>query len=141
MSGIRNEFSYKDIFQKDFSYKCQFCTKVCHLQGWSLKFQQNVRCSNQSIERRCENKLKITKVRFVFEQYRQTSQRMMNVRKKQFKSFEISAEKISFQIMSSCFQFWILLLLALKSITQGVTMWMVQKAFRSSITIAISFYT
>ena len=47
---------------------------------------------------------------------------MMNVRKQQFKSFEISAEEISFQIMSFCFQFWMLLLLALKSITQGITM-------------------
>ena len=58
----------------------------------------------------------------MFEQYRQTNQRMMNVRKKQFKSFEISGEEISFQIMSFCFQFWMLLLLALKSITQSVTM-------------------
>ena len=45
------------------------------------------------------NKTQVSKKRFVFEQYRQTSQRMMNVRKKQFKSFEISAEEISFQIM------------------------------------------
>ena len=30
----------------------------------------------------------------MFEHYRQTSQRMMNVRKKQFKSFEISTEGI-----------------------------------------------
>ena len=42
------------------------------------------------------NETQVTKKRFVFEQYRQTSQRMMNVRKKQFKSFEISAEEISF---------------------------------------------
>ena len=47
---------------------------------------------------------------------------MMNVGEKQFKSFEISGEEISFQIVSFYFQFWILLLLALKSITQGVTM-------------------
>ena len=32
-------------------------------------------------------------------------QRMMNVRKKQFKSFEILGEEISFQIMSFYFQF------------------------------------
>ena len=49
-------------------------------------------------------------------------QRMMNVRKKQFKSFEILGEEISFQIISFYFKFWMLLLLALKSITQGVTM-------------------
>ena len=41
---------------------------------------------------------------FVFEQYRQTRQRMMNVRKQQFKRSEISAGEISFQIMSFCFQ-------------------------------------
>ena len=63
---------------------------------------------------------------------------MMNVSEKQFKSFEISGEEVSFQIMSFHFQFWMLLLLALKSITQSVTMWMMQKAFRSSTTIAIT---
>ena len=36
----------------------------------------------------------------MFEQYRQTNQRMMNVRKKQFKSFKISGEDISFHVMS-----------------------------------------
>ena len=40
-------------------------------------------------------KLKFTKKVFAIEQYRQTSQRKMNARKKQFKSFEISAEEIS----------------------------------------------
>ena len=35
----------------------------------------------------------------------QTSLRMMNVRKQQFKRFEISVEEISFNIMSFCFQF------------------------------------
>ena len=40
-------------------------------------------------------KFKLTKKRFVFEQYRQTNQRMINARKKQFESFEISAEEIS----------------------------------------------
>ena len=53
----------------------------------------------------CKNKLKLRKKRFVFEKCRQTSQKMINVRKKQFKSFEISGEEISFQIMSFCFQF------------------------------------
>ena len=42
--------------------------------------------------------------KFIFEQYRQTSERKMNVRKQQFKSFGISAEEISFQVMSFCFQ-------------------------------------
>ena len=63
----------------------------------------------------------------------------MNVRKKQFKNFEISAEEI-FQIMSFRFQFYTFLLLALKSITQNVTMYMMQKALRSSVMIAVSFY-
>ena len=41
----------------------------------------------------------------MFEQYRQTNQTMMSVRKKQFKSFDIAGEEISFQIMSFYFQF------------------------------------
>ena len=45
------------------------------------------------------------KERFVFEQRRQTNQRIKNVFKKQFKSFEISGEDISFQIMSFYFPF------------------------------------
>ena len=36
----------------------------------------------------------VNKKFFLFEQDRQTSQRMMNVHKKQFKSFEISAGEI-----------------------------------------------
>ena len=59
--------------------------------------------------------------RFVFEQYGETIQRTMNLRQQQFKSFEISAEEIPFHIMSFCFQFWMLLLLTLKSITQCFT--------------------
>ena len=49
----------------------------------------------------------------MFEYYRQTNQKMMHARKKQFKSFEIAGEEISFQM---------LLQLALKNITQGVKM-------------------
>ena len=45
------------------------------------------------------------KKRFVFEQHIQTNQRMINVYKKQFKSFEISGEEMSFQIMSFYFHF------------------------------------
>ena len=41
-------------------------------------------------------KLKLIKKRFVFEQYRQTNQRMMNASKNQIKSFETSAEEESF---------------------------------------------
>ena len=41
-------------------------------------------------------KLKLIKKRFVFEQYRQTNQRMMNASKNQIKSFEMSAEEVSF---------------------------------------------
>ena len=36
--------------------------------------------------------------RSVFEQYRETSQRKMNVRKQQFKNFEISAERYHFRL-------------------------------------------
>ena len=42
--------------------------------------------------------------KIVCEQYRKTSQKKKNVSKQQFKNFEISAEEISFQIMSFCFQ-------------------------------------
>ena len=40
---------------------------------------------------------------------------MMNVRKRQFKSFEILAEEASFPIMSFWFQFWRFLMLVLKT--------------------------
>ena len=54
-----------------------------------------------------QEQTQVNQKRFVFERYRQTNQRMLNVRKKkQFKkSFEISVEEISFQIMSFYFQF------------------------------------
>ena len=52
-----------------------------------------------------QEQTQVNKKRFVFEQHRQTNQKMMNVRKKQFKSFGILVEEISFQIMSFCFQF------------------------------------
>ena len=58
------------------------------------------------ILKRNVSKTQVNKIKgFVVEQYRQASQRMNNLRKKQFKSFEISAEEITFQIMSFCFQF------------------------------------
>ena len=40
-----------------------------------------------------QEQTQVNKKRFVFEQYMQTNQRMMNVREKQFKSFEISGEE------------------------------------------------
>ena len=43
-----------------------------------------------------EEQTQVNKKRFVFEHYRQTRQRMMNVRKKQFESFEISADEIGY---------------------------------------------
>ena len=65
---------------------------------------------------------------------------MMNVSKQQFKSFETSAEEISFQIISFSLQLWMFLLLALTEvITQILIMQMMQKAFRSWVTIAVLF--
>ena len=65
---------------------------------------------------------------------------MMNVPKQQFKSFETSAEEISFQIISFSFQLWMFLLLALTEvITQILIMQMMEKAFRSWVTIAVLF--
>ena len=65
---------------------------------------------------------------------------MMNVSKQQFKSFETSAEEISFQIISFSFQLWMFLLLALTEvITQILIMQMMQKAFRFWVTIAVLF--
>ena len=43
-----------------------------------------------------QEQTQVNKKRFVFEHYRQTRQRMMNVRKKQFESFEISADEIGY---------------------------------------------
>ena len=52
-----------------------------------------------------QEQTQVNKKIFVFEQYRQTSQRMTNARKKRFKSCEISGKEISFQIMSFHFRF------------------------------------
>ena len=104
------------VFRKIPAINASFTPKYVHLQGWPLKFLQDVKISQQKYWNVMQE-LKLTKKRFVFEQDRQT-----NIYKKQFKRFEISGEKISFQIMSFYFQFWMILLLALKSITQGVTM-------------------
>ena len=42
-----------------------------------------------------QEQTRVNKKRFILEQYRKSNQRMMNVHKKQFKSFEISGEEIS----------------------------------------------
>ena len=100
-----NEFSYikNTFFQKDFSYKYQFCAKV--REPSKLVSEVWAKCKDvpsEILKTRC----KLTKKRkkkekiFVLEQYRQTSQKMMGVRKKQFKSFEVSAEDIGF--ISDC---------------------------------------
>ena len=85
------------FFRKDSGYKCQFYIKIGAPSGRSLKFGQN-------IETWCKNK-----------------DLCLNSTDKQLKRSEISAEEISFQIMSFCFQFWMLLLLTLKSISENVT--------------------
>ena len=108
------------FFRKIPAINTSFAPKYAHLQGWPLKFLQDVKIFQPKYWNAMQEQTQVNKKRFVFEQYRQTNQRMMNVRKKQFKSFEISGEEISFQIMSFYFQFWKLLLLALKSINEGL---------------------
>ena len=101
--GIGNKPSYiKDtFFRKIPDINASFAPNNVHIQGWSLKFGQNIKTFQP-------------KYWNLMQDQTQTSLRMMNVRKQQFKRFEISVEKISFNIMSFCFQFWMLLLLALK---------------------------
>ena len=70
------------FFRKIPATNASFAPKYAHLQGWPLKFGQDVKIFQPKIETRCKNKLKVTKKRFVFEQYNQTNQRMVNVRKK-----------------------------------------------------------
>ena len=102
---IEKKFNWKWIFiyqeyffQKDFSYKYQVCAKV--REPSKLVSEVWAKCKdvlNKILKTRCKlaTKKKEKKI-FVLEQYRQTSQRMMSVSKKQFKSFEISAEDIGF---------------------------------------------
>ena len=51
-----------------------------------------------------KNKLKLKKtLKFVFEQFRETSQRKMNICKQQFKNFEVSAEKYHVRLLVFAF--------------------------------------
>ena len=80
------------LFQKDSSYKCQFCTKVCAPSRLVSKFWAICKDSPTKILKSDARKTKVNKKRVLFEQYRQINERMMNVGKKQFKRFEISGE-------------------------------------------------
>ena len=46
-------------------------------------------------------KFKLTKKRFVFEQYRQTNQRMINAHKKQFKAFKFQRKRYHYEFLLS----------------------------------------
>ena len=108
------------FFRKIPDINASFAPKYVHLQGWPLKFFEDVKIFQPKHWNTMQEQTQVNKQKtFAFEQYWQTNQRMMNVHKKQFRSFEISGEEISFQIMIFYFQFWMFLLLALKSITQG----------------------
>ena len=82
------------IFRKIPAVNASFASKYAHLQGWPLRFGQYVKIFQSKYWNAMQEQTQVNKKRFVFEQYRQTNQRMMNVRKKQFKSFEISGEEI-----------------------------------------------
>ena len=86
------------FFTKVPTINSNFAPKHVHLQGSSLRLGQNCKDVPTKILKRNVNKTQFSKrkKRFAFEQQRQTSQRKMNARKKQFKSFEISAEEMSF---------------------------------------------
>ena len=126
-------------FEKDSSYICWFYTKLHAPSKLVSEIWQNI-CSNQNIETSCKSKLKLTKRKELCLNSTDNSQRNINLRKQQFKNFEISAEETSFQIMSFCFQFCMYLLLTLRSITQNVTKQMMQNVLRASIMIAASIY-
>ena len=84
-----------------------------------------------------QSQVKNKTLRFMFEQYRQTSQRMMNGTQTAIqKLWVILADEI-YQIMSFCFQFWKPLLLALKRFTQSVTTVNDAKTFRWLLNIIL----
>ena len=49
------------LIHKESTFKCQFGPKYVHLQGWSLKFGQNITMFQQIFETPYKNKLKLTK--------------------------------------------------------------------------------
>ena len=99
-----------------------------------------LRLSSQNIKTWCKNKLKFTKLKGLCLNTTDKLAKEWWVYVSSNSRFEISVEEISFQIMSFCFQFWMLLIIVLKGITQNVTTKVMQKAFRYSATIAISCY-
>ena len=105
--GTGNEFSYnrRTLFQKDSTYKCQFCTKV-YLPGWSLTVW--VKYKNGPTK--------------MLKEQTHVNKLIATLAKEWWMYINSGNGIISFQIRSCCFQFWILFLLALKSITQSATM-------------------
>ena len=112
--GTGNEFSCnrRILFQKDSTYKCQFCTKV-YLQGWSLKVW--VKYKNDPTKMLKEQ----THVNKLIDLCLKST---TTLAKEWWMYINSGNDIISFQIRSCCFQLWILFLLALKSTTQSATM-------------------
>ena len=84
-------------FRKIPAINASFAPKYEYLQGWPLKFGQDVKIFQPKYSNVKQEQIQVNRER-------QANQRMMNGRKKQFKSFEIPKEEISFQIMSFYFQ-------------------------------------
>ena len=123
------------LLQKVCSYKCQFCTKVC---ASSRLVSQVHMIAGQNIKKKylmCQIPIKMLKQHAIpnsslhnlkiysSKGCRKTSQRWIICNSSQHSSskylnFQL---KISLQIMGFCFDWWILLLLTLTSITQCVT--------------------
>ena len=98
------------LFQKYTSYKCQFFTKV--RAPWRLVFEI-LKIFQPKYWNVMLRQLKLTtKKRLVFEQFRQTSQRIMNYVKSNFKALKFQWRK-HFRLWVFRLQFWMLLLLAL----------------------------
>ena len=120
------------LFQKDSSFKCRFCTKGRASSRLVSEAWANIKMFQPKYWNFMQEQDQVNRIlRFVSERYRKTDQRKINIRKQQF------------NIISGydfCFQFWMLLLLALKRVTQRVTKYMIRKAFKSyygwSITVS-----
>ena len=120
-NGTGNGFSnIEDTFQESFSYKYQFCTKVCV----SSRLVSQVKVMfGQNINKKClicQIPIKILKqhaipnaslqnlIIFLSKGYRRASQKWIMY------ITSIFQRNISLQIMGFCFDWWILSLLALK---------------------------
>ena len=95
--------------------------------------------SHRNIWTSCNSKLKLPNLRFVYQNHRNATKIWMNVcQHKNCKTLNFPG-KISVQIMTFCFPFWIHLLLTLKSIASMLTTRsMMPGPWKTSIIIAVS---